>query len=146
MSTRKMKAKIKDFLKNNEAKIALGLGLIFVAIIAFEAGVLKGQNWQQKPLVIEKAGECSASINGPENAQNSAQANQKPIPAASATETQTVPAGRQDCAFVGSKNSNKYHLPTCSYAKNIKPENIVCFKSPEDAASRGYQADKSCIK
>ncbi|MFA4817404.1 MAG: Ada metal-binding domain-containing protein [Parcubacteria group bacterium] len=141
-----MPKKIKDFLKQSEAKLALGIGLILVAVIAFEAGVLKGQNWQQKPLVIEKTGECNSQFNSPENAQNPAQEGQKPIPAVSAAAPQTVPDGRQACAFVGSKNSNKYHLPTCSYAKNIKPENIVCFKSAEDAAARGYQPDKSCVK
>jgi hypothetical protein len=133
-----MPKKIKDFLNNNEAKIALGIGLILVAVISFEGGVLKGQNWQQKPLVIERAGECSNQSNSPENAQNSAQTGQKPAP--------VVSAAPQSCAFIGSKNSNKYHLPTCSYAKNIKPENIVCFKSAEDATARGYQPDKSCVK
>lgn len=134
-----MKAKIKDFLKNNEAKIALGIGLILVAVIAFEAGILKGQNWRATPLVIEKAGKCNSQSNIPENAQNQAQEGQKPVQTTSAT----VP---QNCAYVGSKNSNKYHLPTCHFAKLIKPENLVCFKSAEDAAARGYQPDKSCVK
>jgi len=134
-----MPKKIKDFLKNNEAKIALGIGLILVAVIAFEAGVLKGQNWQQKPLVIEKAEECSANNNDPKKAQNPTQEGQKP--------SQTISSATpQSCAFVGSKNSNKYHLPTCHFAKLIKPENLVCFKSAEDAAARGYQPDKSCVK
>lgn len=138
-----MKTKIKDFLKHNEAKIALGLGLIFVAVIAFEAGVLKGQNWQQKPLIIEKTEECSAGTNNLENGQNSAQEGQKPAQAASANPSITNSA---NCAFVGSKNSNKYHLPTCHFAKLIKPENLICFKSVEDATARGYQPDKNCVK
>lgn len=138
-----MKAKIKDFLKNNEAKIVLGIGLILVAVIAFEAGVLKGQNWQAAPLVIEKSGECSAGTNSPENAQNPAQEGQKPAQADLASPSTAASA---NCVFVGSKNSNKYHLPTCHFAKLIKSENLVCFKSAEDAAARGYQPDKSCVK
>ena len=145
-----MPKKIKDFLKQNEAKIVLGIGLIFVAVIAFEAGVLKGQNWQQKPLAIEKAGECSGQSDSLENAQNTVQEGQKPAPAVSASST-TVGVNPSTaigtgCAFVGSKNSNKYHLPTCHFAKLIKPENLVCFKSAEDAVSRGYQPDKNCVK
>lgn len=151
MSTGKMKAKIKDFLKNNEAKIALGIGLILVAIISFEAGVLKGQNWQAAPLVIKKSGECSAGTNSPENAQNSAPEGQKPAQVAFASPSIANSANPStavgvNCVFVGSKNSNKYHLPTCHFAKLIKPENLVCFKSAEDAAARGYQPDKSCVK
>ena len=38
---------------------------------------------------------------------------------------------------VGSKASDKYHLPTCGIVKNIKPENILSFNSPEDAAKAG---------
>ncbi len=136
----KIKQKIFDFLKNNEAKIALGIGLILVAVIAFEAGVLKGRNWQQKPLVIEKpaiAAETQNAQNTPSQASNLA-------PEITRTTESTI--APQGCAFVGSKNSNIYHLPTCSYAKRIKPENIVCFKSAEDAVSKGYQPDKSCIK
>lgn len=138
-----MKAKIRDFLKNNEAKIAVGIGLILTAVIAFEAGILKGQNWRQKPLIIEKAGECSDQSNSSENAQNSAQDGQKPAPAVSAS---PPIANSANCAFVGSKNSNKYHLPTCHFAKLIKPENLVCFKSAEDATAKNYQPDKSCVK
>ncbi len=45
-----------------------------------------------------------------------------------------------DCAFVGSKNSTKYHLPTSGSAKRIKPENLVCFTSADEAVARGYEA------
>ncbi len=145
MSTEKQKSsksKIKDFWQKYEAKIVLVFGFILVAIIAFEAGVLKGQNWQQKPLVIEKpatASEiCQMANNNPSQAQNSALEGQN------TSETgKTTP---QNCVFVGSKNSDKYHLPTCRWAKQIKAENTVCFKSAEDAVSKGYQPDKNCIK
>ncbi|MBN2015087.1 MAG: hypothetical protein JW778_07900 [Candidatus Altiarchaeota archaeon] len=40
--------------------------------------------------------------------------------------------------FVGSLSSDKYHNCDCRYAKKIKPENIVCFSSREDAESEGY--------
>jgi hypothetical protein len=139
MSTGKMKAKIKDFLKKNEAKMALGLGLIFVAVIAFEAGILQGQKWQQKPLIIEKAEECNSQPNNPENTQNLTQKNRE----LSAATPSAIP---QSCIFVGSKNSNKYHMPTCHFAKLIKSTNLICFKSVEDAVSRGYQPDKTCVK
>ena len=41
--------------------------------------------------------------------------------------------------FVGSKNSNKFHECTSRHAKNILPENIVCFNTQEDAAMKGYE-------
>lgn len=49
-----------------------------------------------------------------------------------------------DCAYVGSKNSNLYHLPTCAAAQRIKPENRLCFASAEEAAQKGYKP--GCLK
>ncbi len=48
--------------------------------------------------------------------------------------------------FVGSKNSDKYHLPNCRSAKKIKPENQVWFSSQEEARSKDYQPCGICIK
>jgi hypothetical protein len=40
--------------------------------------------------------------------------------------------------FVGSKTSNKYHLPACKWAKTIKPSRLIKFKSVEEAQGRYY--------
>jgi micrococcal nuclease len=52
-----------------------------------------------------------------------------------------APTGGQ---IVGSSQSNKYHLPTCVWAQKISPANLVTFKSPEVAQSRGYAPCKVC--
>jgi methylphosphotriester-DNA--protein-cysteine methyltransferase len=44
--------------------------------------------------------------------------------------------------FVASKKSNKYHRPTCVYAKKIKQENRVVFKDTKEAQAAGYVACK----
>ncbi len=49
-----------------------------------------------------------------------------------------------DYKYVGSKNSNKYHYPTCRYAQKIKPENLVTFNSAKDAQAAGYVPCKVC--
>jgi len=46
--------------------------------------------------------------------------------------------------FVGSKNSDVYHYPSCRYAKRIKPENRVYFDTPEEAIAAGYHPCKVC--
>lgn len=46
--------------------------------------------------------------------------------------------------FVGSKNSNVYHYPSCGSAKSIKPENLVTFSSVEEAKNAGYRPCKKC--
>lgn len=46
--------------------------------------------------------------------------------------------------FVGSSKSDKYHYPSCSAAKKIKPANLVTFSSSEDARAQGYVPCKVC--
>jgi methylphosphotriester-DNA--protein-cysteine methyltransferase len=42
-----------------------------------------------------------------------------------------------DFKYVGFKNSNKYHYPSCKWAQKIKPENLVTFKSTQEAKAAG---------
>lgn len=44
---------------------------------------------------------------------------------------------KKGCMYVGSENSDKYHTPDCKFAKKIKPENLVCFNSIEEAEEGG---------
>jgi hypothetical protein len=46
--------------------------------------------------------------------------------------------------FWGSKNSNKYHYPTCKWAQKINSSNLVKFNSPEEAIKAGYVPCKVC--
>lgn len=47
-------------------------------------------------------------------------------------------------SYVGSKNSDKYHLPTCYWAQQINPSNEIWFTSKSDATSHGYVPCKVC--
>lgn len=135
-------AKIKEFFLENETKIVLFVGFVLVSVISFEFGLMQGQKWQQKPLIIEKPSEV------PEAQSN---ANQVNSDASEATKTASTPStasktpiapNMAGCAYVGSKNSDKFYLPTCSYAKRVKPENLVCFKSAEEATGQGRMESK----
>jgi len=46
--------------------------------------------------------------------------------------------------YVGSIKSNKYHYPDCRYAKEIKPENEIWFKTEEEALAAGYEPCGAC--
>ncbi|MHB8278651.1 MAG: Ada metal-binding domain-containing protein, partial [Candidatus Humimicrobiaceae bacterium] len=46
--------------------------------------------------------------------------------------------------FVGSKNSDVFHVLGCRYVKNIKESNKVYFSSYDDAISKGYRPCKVC--
>lgn len=46
--------------------------------------------------------------------------------------------------YVGSKNSEVFHYPNCSYVKKILPENMIWFSSCDDAIAQGKRPCKRC--
>ncbi len=52
---------------------------------------------------------------------------------------------KKDCLFVASRKSHKYHTADCRYGKNIKPSNRVCFKTQDEAKTKGFVPAKGCI-
>ena len=144
MSTEKPKnknfLKIKEFWLKYEQKIVLLFGLILVAIISFEMGVLKGENYQKSPMVIEKPAQCE---NTPDATQNSQKTQNLTSQGLSNTIGEEVP---KNCSFIASKNSDKYHKNTCALAKKIKPENKVCFATEQEAIDKGLKRAGCCFK
>lgn len=130
--------RIKEFFLKYEQKIVLIAAFCLVSAVSFEFGILQGQKWQQKPLIIEKPADVpKGQENQNKGSFETQSANQSAVPKVS-----TVTSKMNGCAYVGSRSSNKFYLPTCSYAKRIKPENVVCFKSVEEALGQGRTESK----
>lgn len=127
-------AKLKDFFLKNEQKIVLIAGFALASAISYEFGLLQGQKWAQKPLIIEKPAETPA---GDQNCQNSPQDAPGETSKSAQTSKGTTVINTSKCAFVGSRNSDKFYVPTCTWAKRIKPENLVCYNSEQDALVKG---------
>lgn len=51
---------------------------------------------------------------------------------------------RQNCEYVASVNSDKYHRLACDYVDNILEENMVYYKTPADAERGGKYACSVC--
>jgi len=141
---KKVKSKIRKFWARYEIKMVMAAGLVLISIISFEAGALKGQNWRQEPLIIEKIAE-SSMLKTADLQNNTAKSSGSASENLNTSVAGASDVAKKDCAFVGSKNSNKYHSPDCSYAKRIKPENIVCFSNGEDAKNKGYVPAGCCV-
>ncbi len=144
----KIQKLVRTFWEEHEQKVVLSMGMVLVAFISFEVGILQGQKWQQKPLIIEKTnGQVCEAFSEKTNLKENITSKSK----ASTTfkenklSEEKLLGERKSCVFVGSKNSNKYHKMSCRFAKRIKPENIVCFKSKEDAKEKGY-VPAHCVK
>ncbi len=130
--------KLKNGWIAHAREIMLFAGVLLVGIIGFELGLIEGQSRVSAPLVIE----VPANPVIPEKTGNASAADTTKQP--SPNQSTVAPDSTSTCRFVGSKNSDKYHLPTCSFAKRIKSENRVCFASEDEAKSRGYTA--GCLK
>lgn len=138
--------KIKEFFLKHETKIVLFIGFCLISAVSFEFGFLQGQKWQQKPLVIEKPANISNEQSTEIQANSDAQGASKATPTPSTASKTAIAPNMTGCAFVGSKSSDKFYLPTCSYAKRVKPENLVCFKTAQEATGQGRTESKCGTK
>lgn len=119
-------------LRRERERIFVFGGMCLVGVLAFEAGTMTASSIAAEPIVVEVPALQATVTEGV-------------IAGASAAAPRAVPAeGKANCPLVGSRNSDLYHLPTCAPAKRIKPENVVCFASPEEAKERGYRP--GCLK
>lgn len=118
-------------LKGSIDKIWLASAFILVSALSYEAGSIQQALAEPEPLVIEVPAVIPAQA-VPEK-QSAALPSTSRASAAALSDT-------QGCIFVGSKNSNKYHVPASRCAKQIKAENRVCFSSVDAALAKGYIA------
>lgn len=133
----------KEWIRENQRNLFFLGGIFLVGALAFESGFLRGKLVQSEPLVIS----IPAAVETVHDAEAATGAGNEGDQATGMERTALKRGEKQgsaQCPFVGSRNSNKYHLATCAVAKRIKPENRLCFASKEDAEKRGYIP--SCMK
>ena len=128
--------KSKRWVTDNKNDLVIAISFFLVAIIAFGLGrfsVLK-ENQRKEPIKIERQAYQNVDI-----------------PKAPANNTYEVEPRKEDkkdlmgaMLYVGSKNSNKYHLPDCPGALRIKEENKIWFSSKEEAENLGYNPATNC--
>lgn len=133
----------KEWFIHHQKNLLLLAGFLVVGTLAFESGLLRGTLASSEPLVIS----IPAVAEPPTDDKVTTVAGNQPNQSAGMERIASrggEKQGESQCPFVGSRNSDKYHLATCAVAKRIKPENRICFASKEEAEKRGYVA--SCVK
>ena len=127
-----MLQKLKSFLANDT--IYYSVLLILVAVTSFGLGrqSVNTTNRSEKPLISTENVAPAAVMEA--------------VASASTTKAATEPQAptNKPVAVVGSKSGTKYHLPTCSGAKRIKPENLISFETIAAAEAAGYTAAANC--
>lgn len=136
-----MIASVFVWCRDNRERLLVLFGILLVGILCFEAGLIQGKMKQGASLVI-----TLPSTPGEVVVEKRDEGVTGDLAKTSLTQVETIATRAEvgDCPFVGSKNSNKYHLASCAVAKRIKPENRVCFRTQDEARARGYLA--SCLK
>lgn len=87
--------------------------------------------------IVDNAGDCLTTTTAAELGTTTSTVTES-------TTTTTKEETAEDCRFVASINSDKYHYPNCSYAERIKPENMICFTDEKDAQEQGYNPCELC--
>ena len=113
-------------------KLFLSFVIILVAILSFGIGRLSVVG-DREPIRVE----VDPSISNQVPMTNSQTANV-------INSNQVVPAPRSFGEVVASKNSNKYHYPHCSGAKQIKEKNKIVFATPAAAEAAGFTLAANC--
>lgn len=127
-------AQIGEWLKRNQADIAVVIGFVLVAIIAFGAGRISAPEIIRNPIVIDEPNALSSiNVFGGVSQSFNASAGD-PVKAPSVLTGQASAKG----LFVASRGGTKYHWPWCSYGERIKLENQIWFNSEAEAQKAGY--------
>lgn len=130
--------RLKNFWDKNGQTALFILAALLLCVVAYRAGQTAERSRQSS--------EIKVSLTKPEssNPQKDKVRLIEKVTGESLAETGDS-SNKKDCQFVGSKNSNKYHLPNCRYAVNIKPENKRCFASQEETEKAGYVGGSCCV-
>lgn len=130
-----MKDRMLQWFHEYGERLGLLLGVLLVAALSFEAGYFSHGMKSEGMITVTLA---------PVPIANVAPAVAGDAVVVSEIESGASPTKHTECPYIGSKNSNKYHLASCAVAKRIKPENRLCFASQTEAEKRGYVP--SCLK
>jgi len=123
---------IGDWIRRNQADIAIVVGFVLIAVIAFGAGRLSAPEIVRNPIVIEEPNSSSSAVIFNNVSQSLG---------ATAGESAAMPLANQAAAkglFVASRGGTKYHWPWCTYGQKIKLENQVWFNREKEAQTAGY--------
>jgi hypothetical protein len=139
-----------NFLKHNQEKLLLLSGFVLVLFAGFFSGYFYSQEQAEKQeIVIRELDQNCLSLFSADSMENSSSSdlNVKNALRAKIEQSRLGSVNLQNKAevFVASKNSKIYHRPDCKYAKRIKEENKIWFRSDEEAAEAGYKPH-DCVK
>ena len=126
-----------NWISDHQSDIVLIVGIILVALISFTMGRMTSPQSNKEPVVIENQ-EANILDNAEQVPKSGSGQGSDILQNENNVDNQSVISEKG--IIVVSKNGTKYHWQWCSFAKKIKPENQVWFKSEAEAQKAGYTA------
>lgn len=117
MNIQEISSKFKHFFEDSE--LFTTFLLVLVALVSFSLGQMSVSGVGTQNMTVRKQTE-DASISVRESVATSSS------------------------VYVGSKNSDRYHLPWCSGAQRINEENMIVFNTKAEAENAGYEPAANC--
>ena len=138
-----------NFPKNSQERVFLLLGFILVFFTGAFSGYFYFQEQDDRnSITIEDTSQDCQDLFNQNSIKKYTTPNNSNSPVQVKGEQNKLDnASLQDKTgmFVASKNSKIYHSSDCQYAKRIKEENKIFFKSAEEARERGF-SPHSCVE
>ena len=139
-------------IKSRWAVWVLVLIVILTSSLSFGLGRLSRIQAKREPISIEYPATDlitnntgSESVKGDTNEQGRGVVKQTAAVVSTAPPVVPIVAPAATIgAYVGSRTSDKYHLPWCAGAKRIKPENQIWFATKAEAERAGYTPAGNC--
>lgn len=132
--------RIPEILKSFKGQLLRDIYLVLLVFLvglgSFGLGRLSGLSDTQPDVRICRLDDTSLS--------QTSDAPSEPTSVPQITETSLEASASAAGSYVASKNGKAYHLPWCSGAQRIKPENKIWFKTKEEAQSAGYAPAANC--
>lgn len=141
---------LSEFLKNYQEKLLIFLGFILVFFTGAFSGYFYFAEQSGDNIIIEEASQDCRDLFNTEvvndcNSGNNSDINSQAQIKGEQNNSDSIILQNKTGMFVASKNSKIYHLPDCNYAKKIKEENKIYFKSAEEAREKGF-SPHSCAE
>jgi hypothetical protein len=111
--------------------------VVLVGIASFGLGRISALEANREPVQVRMG-------DGSVVSSNTTSKNETRVESQKASQSASAGASFNDGEVVGSKNSNKYHLPWCSGAQRISEANKITFKSVAEAEAAGYVPAANC--
>ncbi len=124
--------------------IALTLSVMLILSLSGCGTTNKAADDDGTPTIVMPDSKTASTVNGYKQTDTDNTATETEPEKAPESDANTTTSPEASTGYYANKSSKKFHISTCSYAKNIKSENLYATESRDELINDGYQPCKKC--